>query len=214
MIVLDLEQGTHEWLQAKLGVISASNISKVLAKKGTETRQGYMSELVAQIASGEVADEIQAKALEWGKINEQSARLLYQFETGNLVDEVGFFMTDDHRCGCSPDGIIKGQSKGLELKCPYSSKVFVEFAALGKIKPEYVKQCQFSMWVTGFEAWDFANYDPRIKSKMLHYTTIERDDEMMKLFDEVVPEFISEMDEMLAKLGTSFSPQWAKAAGE
>lgn len=213
MFTLNVAQGTQEWFDAKLGVISASNAHKVLSKKGTETRNGYLMELVAQIATGSMGEEVTAKALEWGKENEASARLLYQLETSNLVEDAGFYYSDDKRSGCSPDGIIKGQSKGLELKSPYTSKVFVEFAATGKIKKEYITQCQFSMWVTGFKEWDFASYDSRMKGKMLHYITLKRDDETMKLFDDAVPEFVAEMDDVLKKLNLKFGSQWAKLTG-
>ena len=63
-----IDQGTPEWMSLKLGVLSGSNISKALAKKGTETRNTYLMELVGQIATRQF-DEINAKSLEYGKVN-------------------------------------------------------------------------------------------------------------------------------------------------
>lgn len=202
-----VEQGSDEWFRMKLGVISASNIEKALAKEGTATRSGYMAELVAQICTGE-RPEINAKALAWGKEHEAAARSAYEFATGDSIDEIAFIYSADMRSGCSPDGLIKGKDKGLELKCPFSSRTFIEFLTDEKIKPEYIKQCQFAMWITGAEAWDFANYDPRMKKNMIHIVTIERDEKMMEEFDTKIPKFIKDMDAMLERAGFCFGEQW------
>jgi hypothetical protein len=204
---LELEQGSPEWLQAKLGVISASNISKVLAKKGSDTRNGYLAELVAQVCTQQM-EELNAKALEFGKVNEIAARAAYEFESGNVIETVGFIYGPDKRTGCSPDGMVTKLNKGVEIKVPYTSRVFIEFLAMGKIKKEYFLQCQFSLWVTGFSTWDFVNFNPRMKKNMLHYITIERDEETMKLFDEAIPEFVQEMDELLGRTGFKWGDQW------
>lgn len=204
--IVNAEQGSEEWIVSKLGVISASNISCVLAKKGTATREGYISELVAQVATGEMA-EISGPALRWGKEQEQSARSAYEFSTGSTVSAVGFIYGKDKRTGCSPDGII-GDTKGLEIKCPYTSKVHVDFLAMEKIKLEYIYQVQFSMWITGIEEWDFCSFDPRFKKQLLKIHSIKRDAEMMKRFDDEVPSFISEMDVVIKKIGLRFGEQW------
>ncbi len=67
---------------------------------------------------------------------------------------------------------------------------------------------QFSMWVTGKDAWYFANYDPRMKREGIHHVVVERDDKYMSDFNEMVPEFISKMDESLAEIGFTFGEQW------
>lgn len=205
---VEIEQGSYEWQCMKLGVLSASNTEKILAKKGTATRSTYMAELVAQVCTKEFP-EINAKAMQWGKDNEEAARSAYEFASGETVQTIGFIYKDSTlRVGISPDGIIEKTGRGLELKCPFTTKVFIEFVTDGKIKPEYEKQCQFSMWVADAETWDFANYDPRMKKKMLHHVTIVRDQELMKRFEQEVPEFIHDMDLMLKKVGFSFGDQW------
>ncbi len=60
------------------------------------------------------------------------------------------------------------------------------------------------MWVTGKDAWYFANYDPRMKREGIHHVVVERDDKYMSDFNEMVPEFISKMDESLAEIGFTF----------
>lgn len=178
-----------------------------------DMRQSYMCELVAQICTGEIPEEMSFKQCEWGKDWEDAARAHIELELDIDVEVPAFIFKDDKkRFGISPDGILiklyKGKKTGLELKCPYTSKVFVEFAACDKIKKEYNEQCQISMWVTGYEQWIFANYDPRMKTKNLHHILIERDQSYMDKYDRAEKAFIKDMDVMLDKMGVKFGQQW------
>ncbi len=205
---LEVDQGSVNWQTMKLGIVSASNIERALAKKGTATRSSYIAELAAQICTKEFP-EVNAKTMQWGKDNEEAARSAYEFETGDIVTPIAFIYKDSSlRYGISPDGILEERAKGLELKCPFTTKVYIEFLTDGKIKPEYEKQCQFSMWVTDAEEWDFANYDPRMKKNMLHKVTVKRDLEMMKRFETELPEFIHDLDQVLKRAGFEFGDQW------
>lgn len=176
----------------------------------SETKLTYMDELIASIATGLIPEEIKAKPLQWGKDNEEAARDAYSARTFETIEEYGFIYRDGSmRCGASPDGIIKGKSKGLELKAPYNSGVFIAFAARGVIKPSEIIQCQYSMWVTGYDSWGFAKFDPRnVNCKKLHVVEIMRDEVMIKQLEDGAKKFIAEMDEALSNLGMSFGMQW------
>jgi len=174
-----------------------------------DMRQGYMAELVAQIATGLIPEQMSFKQCEWGHEHEDQARAFFELEHGVDVTVPAFIYRDkEKRFGISPDGLIVGKKIGLELKCPFTSKVFVEFATCDKIKKEYIEQCQYSMWVTGYEGWYFANYDPRITTKKLHWVLIERDQAFMDKYDEAEKNFIRDMDLMLGKLDLKFGQQW------
>jgi putative phage-type endonuclease len=205
--ILNCEQGSDAWRLGKVGVISASNISCVLAKKGTATRENYISELIAQVATGQIP-EIDGPALRWGKENEHAARSAYEFLKGDSVEQVGFIYGKDRRIGASPDGIVTNKNLGLELKCPYTSKVHIDFLLMDKIKLEYIYQVQFSMFVTGLDQWDFASYDGRVRQDVIKIHTIERDLALMERFENEVGEFIAEMDRGLEKLQIKWGSQW------
>jgi hypothetical protein len=64
------------------------------------------------------------------------------------------------------------------------------------------------MWVTGKDAWFFANYDPRMRREGIHHVIVERDPEFMAKFDDMVPDFIEKMDQALEVVGFSFGDQW------
>lgn len=186
-----------------------NEIRDTLPRVFGDMRQGYMAELVAQVCTGLIPEEMSFKQCEWGKENEDNARAYFEFETGLKVDEVAFIYRDDvKRFGISPDGLISGKKIGLELKCPFTTKVFVEFATCDKIKKEYIEQCQYSMWVTGYDAWYFANYDPRLKNKKLHHVLMERDQTYMDKYDKAKVDFIKDMDSMLDLMGSEFGEQW------
>lgn len=203
----DAQQGSEKWFRAKLGVVSASNASKAVAKRDSETRLTYMSELVAQICTGMI-EEINSKYMDWGNTHEDAARSHYEFMTGQTMTQVPFVFKDDtFREGCSPDGLVSAL-KGAEIKCPFNSVHYVKFFAEGSIKSEYQWQYQYTMRVMGADKWDFCQYDPRMKKNPLKILTVERDDEKQRAFDDLIPAFIMDMDKMLAKLGFNFGDQW------
>lgn len=205
----DIGQGSEEWLTRKLGVISASKADKILMGRKTQGRNDYMCELVGQIVSKEMPEPVSSKILEWGHFNEPAARSALEFDTGLTMREVPFVYKDEtRRCLCSPDALVVDAPIGVELKAPWTTRVYIDFVCNGKIKKEYIAQCQFSMWVTDYPAWIFACYDPRCNGNMFHAMNLIRDEEMMKKFDEKIPEFIEDMDEMLDKLGLKFGDQW------
>lgn len=176
-----------------------------------DMRQSYMAELVGQVATGLIPEEMSFKQCEWGKEWEDAARAHFELALNVDIDVPAFIYKDnDMRHGISPDGVIRGKKIGLELKCPFTTKVYIEFLTCEKIKKEYLEQCQFSMWVTGYDAWYFANYDPRmlVSSKKLHYVLIERDQTYMDKYDNSSVQFIKDMDLMLEKSGVEFKSQW------
>lgn len=186
-----------------------NTIRELLPREYPDMRNGYIYELAAEVCTAQCKEQGKFKQTEWGHEYEDAARATFELVTGLEVETVSFIYKDENkRFGISPDGLIKGQKCGLELKCPFDSKVFVEFVAGGKIKPEYIEQCQFSMWVTGFDAWYFASYDPRMNCSNLHYVKIERDESYMKKYDRAQTEFIRDMDNVLNKMGVNYGDQW------
>lgn len=212
--VNQVEQGSYDWLKLRLGVITASEAGKVISvprsgKKWTDTKLSYFYTLLGEVCTGEVV-EVTAKPLAWGKEHESSARTLFEFTSGVDVSDASIIYKDDSlRCACSPDGLCS-DGRGLELKSPYTTAVFMKFRLGGfdAIKSEYMAQVQYSMWVTGKDAWYFANYDPRMKREGIHHVLVEREQEYMNKFDDMVPEFIEKMDQSLAEIGFKFGEQW------
>ena len=215
--VYDLDQGSDEWLRHRAGVITASrahDIIKTGKAKGSysESRKAYMLELIAQVCTGLVPDSASFKQAEWGHENEPLAREAYEALEFVSVNQCGLIYRDESlRCAISPDGIM--EDRGLEIKNPFTSQVHIATLLDGKIKPEYVTQCQYSLWVTGLERWDFASFDWRMRGRPENRLVVipqYRDEEVMARFDEEIPKFCAEMDEALERLGFKFGQQWEK----
>lgn len=208
--VVEAQQGSAAWLKLKLGVISGSCASQLVAKKGTETRLTYLADLVAQVCTG-VIEEMSFKQMEWGKQNEDAARSTYEFSTGKVLTQVPFVFKDDlFREGCSPDAIIQNE-RGLEIKCPWDTANYIKFFCSEKIKPDWDWQNQFNLRVTGADEWDFCQYDPRMKKCPMKIITVKKDHEKQKVLDDAVPAFIEDMDKMLAQVGIKFGEQWGRS---
>lgn len=207
---IDQAQQSKDWFRMRLGVLSASNASKIVAKVDSQTRATYMMELVAQVATGE-SKSLNAYAVEWGKTNEGPARAAFEFLHGKPIEEVPFIYKDEtFRCGASPDGVIFEDRIGVEIKCPLDSANHVGSLVEDKIKSEYLWQMNYQMWVTGANEWIFGSYDPRFMAKPLHLIRLERDLKKIATLEDAVPQFIHDMDKMLDVVGLKWGEQWAE----
>ena len=215
--VYDIEQGSEEWLRHRAGVITASRAHDIIKHgraKGSysESRSAYMLELIAQVCTGLVPEPASFKQAEWGHENEPLAREAYEALEFVSVNQCGLIYRDESlRCAISPDGIM--EDRGLEIKNPFTTQVHIATLLDGKIKSEYVTQCQYSMWVTGLDRWEFCSYDHRMRGKPENRLIVipqYRDEETMARFDDEIPKFCAEMDEALERLGFKFGQQWEK----
>lgn len=115
--ILEVEQGTAEWLAARAGLPTASEFSTILAKGkdggASKTRRSYMMRLAGEILTGEVAETYSNGHMERGKVLEPEARNLYAFQADVDPEQVGFIINGSK--GCSPDSLI-GSDGALEIK--------------------------------------------------------------------------------------------------
>ena len=138
--------------------------------------------------------------MQWGTETEPQARMAYEAQTNNLVDEEGFI---DHpsiaNLGCSPDGLV-GDSGLIEIKCP-NSKTHIDTLLSGKAPSKYIPQMQTQMAVTGRKWCDFVSFDPRLPEDLqLFIVRVERDDEYIANLEKEVSAFLQEVDETVNKL--------------
>lgn len=210
LTVRGVQQLSEAWFHLKLGVVSMSNISKAVAGKKTDTRSTYMMYLIAQICCG-VIEEQDFKQMEWGRQHEDAARAMREFASGKKITPVSFVFRDDtFRVGCSPDGVTIDEPE--EFKCPWNSANYVKFLLEEKQKPEWVWQNQGTLWVMKADVMNTTHYDPRMKVKPIHTVRVEKDPDYQTQLDETIPEFIEDMDKLLAQLGVTFGDQWTRLA--
>ncbi|WP_443090834.1 YqaJ viral recombinase family protein [Basfia succiniciproducens] len=191
LITLACEQGTEEWLTARLGIPTATGISNIVTPAGKKSASynAYLAELVAESIEG-LSETFKSDSMERGNRLEPQARMAYEFETGNDVIQVGgVYLNLDKDLMISPDGLIPNLKKGLEIKCP-KMKTHIKYLLEGGVPTEYIIQVQSALWVTGYETWDFVSYCPEYQKQTLYIYTAQRDPVLMKAFDEYIPQFI------------------------
>lgn len=195
-----MEQRTEEWYQARLGKVTASKVAAVLAKKDSATRADYLTDLVLERLTGKQQEFYTNEAMQWGTDTEPQARMAYEAESGNLVDELGFI---DHptiaNFGCSPDGVI-GEDGLIEIKCP-NSKTHLSTLLSKKAPTKYIPQMQTQMAVMNRQWCDFVSFDPRLPEELqLFVVRVNRDDEYIAKLEEEVTAFLEEVESTVTKL--------------
>lgn len=160
MKILDVEQGTPEWLAARAGIPTASELDQIISPE-LKIRSGQMVETyfarkLAERWTGFPLQSFSSGAMEQGTLCEEEAREWFAFNFDAPVSQVGFITTDDGAFGCSPDGLI-GNSEGVEIKCPQPAN-HVKWLLAGGCPKEHQLQCQGGMYVTGFRRWHFVSY--------------------------------------------------------
>jgi putative phage-type endonuclease len=195
-----IEQRTEEWFKQRLGKVTASAISNVIAKTKTgvsASRENYSTQLTLERLTGQQAEFYTNAAMEWGTATEPQARSAYELYREVFVDVVGFI---DHpiiaMSGASPDGFV-GEDGLVEIKCP-ESKTQMETLLSEKVPTKYMPQMQWQMACTGRKWCDFVSYDPRMPENLqIFVQRVERNDVYIKMLEEEVRVFIEEIDQKI-----------------
>lgn len=146
--ILDCEQGTPEWLQARMGMPTASMFGAVMAKGEGKTRRSYMLKLAGEIITGEPVETYSNDDMERGKVAEPELLERYIFQTEAKVRRVGFVRNGTK--GWSPDGLI-GDDGALEIKSA-APHMLLEILDSGQPPTKHTPQCQGGLWV-GERKW-------------------------------------------------------------
>jgi hypothetical protein len=174
MKVIDCLQGSPEWFEARRGIPTASEFHRIITAKKMEFSSAatdYIAELVAERLSGlpPLGYHLRRSLMmDHGLQTEEEARRWFELDRECTVERVGFCVSDDGKCGCSPDGLI-GSEGGLELKCP-SGKTQVKWLLGGTLPDDYKAQVHGCLLVTGRPWWDFVSYHPGLAPLVIRVT--------------------------------------------
>ena len=206
-----IEQRTEEWFQQRLGKVTASRISDVIAKTKTgvsTSRQNYLVQLVSERLTGKKGDSFVNQAMIDGIERESAARELYMRTRGVSVTEVGFF---DHptiaMSGASPDGAVNAEEDGkyaglIEIKCPIETthtNTLMSKSVPSKYKPQI--QWQMASVSPNVKWCDFISFNPNFPDTMqLFVARVERDNDYIAELEAEVLKFLDEVDQTIIKL--------------
>ena len=157
----DLIQGSDEWLAARCGLLTASEMKLILTPtlkiaNNDKTRQ-HVWELAAQRITRYVEPHYISDDMMRGFEDEVRARDLYSDRYAPAV-EAGFYTNDEwgFTIGYSPDGVV-GADGLIECKSR-RQKYQVQTICEGEVPAEYMLQIQTGLMVTGRKWLDFISY--------------------------------------------------------
>lgn len=149
MRIIDLNQGSEEWLTYRQNHLGATDASIIMNPSRYNTRVGLWQQKTLGWEKSHSAEEMER--MEQGTMMEPLARGAFQEEVGIEV----FPAVVEHDIypflSASLDGISADHSVTVEIKC--GKKAFM-LAQLGEISPYYYTQCQHQMMITALD-WTY-----------------------------------------------------------
>lgn len=195
----EFQQNSLEWLNARAGVVTASEFDNLLtpkfAIKEGKAVKSYLAQKVAEKWLGGPLPSFNSIDMDFGKILEEEALPTYTLMTGQAIERVAFITRDDGRVGCSPDGLI-GERAGIEVKCPRPD-THTKYLLAGVLPEDYAVQVHGSMFVTGRPEWVFCSYSRHFP---LFTLTIKRDEEIIGQIEKATEDFLVLLDSAMKRI--------------
>lgn len=168
MIMLQHKQGSPEWIEARIGLPTASRFSEIVTKAGSrsESQEPYMAELLAEWYCGEMSPAAQTAMMGRGSALERKAVAYYELTTGVEATECGLCLEDGRRYGASPDRLI-GKPGVLEVKCLSAKNHILALIRSDREDSDHHQQIQGQLLVTAAEWCDRLYYNPTLPSRVV-----------------------------------------------
>jgi putative phage-type endonuclease len=205
MNILDCEQGSAAWFEARLGCVTSSRVAEAIAKlkrKDGESaaRRNLRGEILCELLTGRPSEHYVSKYMEEGKENEPLARTAYELARDVIVEQVGFVYHNTIKmAGASPDGLVGGDGL-IEIKCPKST-THLEYLLAETVPEDYQPQMLWQMACTDRLWCDFVSYDPRLPEDLqLFVVRFPRDEQRIAEMEAEVRIFLVEVNEALANI--------------
>lgn len=200
MIVIDdIIQRSPEWYKEHAGKPGASSFNKIITTRGESSKQAtdYAYQLAGEYLLGTIEQGYVSHAIQAGIDREEEARNRYMWDYDVEVKQVGMIYKDERKDRlCSPDGLVEGKNRGLEIKAPML-KTHIKYLLGGKLPTEYFCQVQGSMYITGFNEWEFMSYYPGLEPFII---TAKRDEEFIAKLDRALDEFCLKVVMMIKRI--------------
>lgn len=187
-------QGSDEWLQARVGKITASRYrdardrnkpakGETIGKPSAKCCAYAAQVAVERIAGRPIDKTFENWQMREGSEQEPHARNAYDVETGAVVQEVGAIATDDDAFLYSPDGLI-GDDGLLEIKTLLSADRILKIIGEGDLS-DFMDQCLGGLWITGRKWIDLVLWAPALApiGRELTIHRIEREEDAIEALE-------------------------------
>lgn len=204
--IIEVEQGSEEWLDLRRTRITCSRLSDVMAKKDTKRYIQYQQEKIKELLGHRSVEQTP----EWashGKENEPRALVSYEFKFETEVAHDLFLISNQYDwLSCSPDLIhLPDYDEGGEIKCRKLYKNYRKYrqdcmdnaGSPNACPPENRHQVQGAMWVTGMSRWWFVNYyigsdQAGGMAQKIHRVSVPRNQKIIDMMEARCLEFMNE----------------------
>lgn len=203
--VIDVPQGTPEWLLARAGRVTASRADCVLAKgRGSAesvSKRDYRLQLCCERLTGRpLEDGYVNDDMRRGTLLEPEAFAAYESRTGEILHRTGFLAHCELPIGCSLDAHIGDFDLVVEFKAPRSAN-HLRWLRDGVVPAEYKPQLTHQLLVSGASAADFVSYDPRFPEDLqLFVVRVSRDALDLAAYELALRLFLSEVTAEVAAI--------------
>lgn len=191
MRILDCEQRSPEWYQARRGLPTASEFGNIITPKKGEyatAADTYINCLIDELVRPGASEGFTGNRHTLrGEALEPEARDLYAFEFEVEPQQVGLILNDDGTLGCSPDSLI-GSDGGLEIKSP-DGPTHVKWVRAKGIPDEHKAQVHGSLIITGRQWWDFLSYCPGYDRLLVRVTPDDYTEKLRKHLDRFLKDY-------------------------
>jgi hypothetical protein len=200
--IIDAEQRSPEWFQARAGRVTGSKAACVtdFLKSGKESadRRDYRLQLVCERLTGLPQDDgigYVSPAMQRGIELEPAAFAAYEALTGAIAQKSGFLSHNTLQVGCSLDGHIDGFKGLLEIKCPKTATHLTYWKGKGEAPADHLPQIIHNLWVTGAEWCDFLSFDDRLPEDYRTFLVrVKREDVDIASYEKAAMQFLAEVD--------------------
>jgi len=178
-IIIEAEQRSEGWHNARLGMFTSSEIYKLMTKPKlksevlSEGAKTYILEKVAESLTGIREEVPTTKAMQWGVDNEPLAKKHLARLNNWTIEETSFIKIESLNWGGSGDGWVRELNAALEVKCLNTVNHLKEIRDSEDLKANlpmrfwqvlsdaYLRECDVAVL-----AW----FDPRINSSLGLFT--------------------------------------------
>jgi hypothetical protein len=202
--VLDVIQGSEEWLQARVGLATASRAADVTATIKTgeaAARRDYRLELACERLTGRPTEQgFVSKDMQRGTECEPLARLAFEALTGDLVQTVGFVRSTTQLAGCSPDGYLGDFAALLQIKCPKSA-THLRYLQQARFPVEHEAQMLHELlMVPSAQVYEFVSWDDRMPARLQVFRSTVRRASVETAIADYQTKLMAFLDEVAAQV--------------
>lgn len=197
MIRIDCPQGSIEWIEARLGIPTASQFDRIITPKTmklSESSAKYAWALIAEQILRAPVEGGSSAFMQRGETLERKAVSFYEFNQDVETEPVGVILRDDRRAGCSPDRLV-GTDGLLEIKVPKVDThigYLLDADGIG-----YRAQVQGQLWIAERDWVDTLSYNPEMPNALVR---VGRDEQFIRALASAVNQFNEMLDSMKLEL--------------